>query len=281
MKIGLLTCSDHPNLIAEDRPMLEVLKKYGHEGVILSWDDPRLTEEKVRSCNKIIVRSPWNYVENFSKFMDWIGWLEKCQVPVFNPLPLIKWNIDKHYLLELAQKGVRTVAAEYVEVKNFKPFSEYCKKFETQKLVAKPTVSAGAANTTIVTSDDHLRLLSHRHKWILQPFISEIQSQGEWSLLFFAGEFSHAVVKRAREGDFRIQEKFGGTWSYQSPEKCLVEQVQNIVSKIPGDWLYARVDGVLRGAEFVLMELELFEPQLFLQGRNDLVENFIEKMTMH
>jgi glutathione synthase/RimK-type ligase-like ATP-grasp enzyme len=104
---------------------------------------------------------------------------------------------------------------------------------------------------------------------MVQPFLPEIQ-EGEWSLVFLGGEYSHAVVKRPADGDFRVQHDFGGTVERREPEGSLIEDARNVLRAAAkatktaiGDILYARVDGIVRDGGLLLMELEVIEPVLF------------------
>jgi hypothetical protein len=98
---------------------------------------------------------------------------------------------------------------------------------------------------------------------IVQPFVDEIVTQGEWSLVFFSGEYSHAVLKRPAEGDFRVQEELGGHALACDPPSTVIEQARSILARVPSTLLYARVDGVERNGRFVLMEVEINEPFLY------------------
>ena len=99
---------------------------------------------------------------------------------------------------------------------------------------------------------------------LVQPFLAEIQTAGEWSLIFLGGEYSHATLKRPRAGDFRVQEQLGGSAEPARATPALIEQARAVVASISGPWIYARVDGLEIDGVFTLMELELIEPSLFL-----------------
>jgi glutathione synthase/RimK-type ligase-like ATP-grasp enzyme len=111
---------------------------------------------------------------------------------------------------------------------------------------------------------------------LVQPFIAEVATEGEWSLLFFGGRFSHAVLKRPKPGDFRMQGDHGGSAEAASPPPRLVAAAKRALSRILSPWLYARVDGVESGGQFLLMELEMIEPYLFLGHAPHAAETFAE-----
>ncbi|RZK54982.1 MAG: hypothetical protein EOO91_14965 [Pedobacter sp.] len=114
--------------------------------------------------------------------------------------------------------------------------------------------------------------------FIVQPFLTEIEENGEWSFIFFGGKFSHALLKKAADGDFRVQATFGGTVHPQQPAKELLTTAQKYVDQFAKDCLYARVDGAIVNNEFLLMELELIEPFLFLDTEEKALENYYEAL---
>ena len=99
---------------------------------------------------------------------------------------------------------------------------------------------------------------------MVQPLVDEVRETGEWSLLFYGGQFSHAVLKRPAAGDYRVQWEFGGSAVSAVAPAHLIAGAERVLAAAPGDLLYARVDGVERNGQLVLMELELIEPHLFL-----------------
>jgi glutathione synthase/RimK-type ligase-like ATP-grasp enzyme len=136
--------------------------------------------------------------------------------------------------------------------------------------VVKPLVSASAWRTfvtetgTAVVDERAWRELLGGSDGMVQEFIPEVQTAGEWSLIFFGGAFSHAVLKRPRAGDFRVQAELGGTAVLAEPPGALLDGARKVLALVEEPLLFARVDGVERNGGFLLMELELIEPQLFL-----------------
>jgi len=99
---------------------------------------------------------------------------------------------------------------------------------------------------------------------MVQPFLDAIGIEGEWSLVFFAGEFSHAVLKRPAPGDFRVQDEHGGTAAPGRPPAGVIESARRALEAVSEPWIYARVDGCAPGGVFQLLELEMLEPTLYL-----------------
>lgn len=203
----------------------------------------------------VIVRSCWDYHLRVDEFRQWIESLERKNIRIFNPPVLIRWNIDKRYLRELSVSIPYTVwldSHEEVEL------SDLCRANSWPAAVVKPLISASAYKTHRSNAG------TIRGPAMIQEYLPEIESAGEWSLMYFAGEFSHAVRKRAATGDFRVQAEFGGTAELARPANILLEAAQRVLGMLESQPLFARVDLVERGETPVLMELELIEPELFI-----------------
>ena len=149
------------------------------------------------------------------------------------------------------------------------------------KAVVKPAVSGGAYNTwdtaigTAGSDEMHFSELLKAGNVIVQQFVEEIITNGELSLVFFNKKFSHAICKKAKPGDFRVQTQFGGTAEAIQPANALLKHSLSILNSISEQLLYARVDGVVRDdGKFVLMELELIEPGLSVASNDRACENF-------
>jgi glutathione synthase/RimK-type ligase-like ATP-grasp enzyme len=214
------------------------------------------------------------------EFFAWIDRVAGLGVPIWNAPATLRWNSRKTYLHDLAIGGVRTVPTLWLLSDNGRrsPPSLASILADTgwERAVVKPVVSASAHETWTVARDDarvnaathdgRLRAVIARHGVMVQPFVPEIETDGEWSLQFFGGVFSHAVIKRAAEGDFRVQREYGGTHETVVPPSSVVRQAERALRAAPGDSLYARVDGVLIDGDLVVTELELLEPSLFLDA---------------
>jgi glutathione synthase/RimK-type ligase-like ATP-grasp enzyme len=208
----------------------------------------------------------WGYHLDYSRWLALLERAEREGWPMINPPALLRWNGDKAYLAELAEVGVSTVPTLAVEACCDADLEEARRRFDSEWLVIKPPVSASATGTHRLGPNDDLPAESVRRPMIIQPLIEEIARTGEFSLMLFDGEYSHAVVKRPRSGDFRVQPHLGGvTLPCDSPPAGAVELAQAALAAAPARATYARVDiipddeGTLR-----IMELELIEPALFL-----------------
>jgi glutathione synthase/RimK-type ligase-like ATP-grasp enzyme len=207
----------------------------------------------------------WGYHLRYSEWLDLLGRREAAGPAMINPPALLRWNGDKAYLAELADAGVPTVPTLAVEQCCDEDLEEARRQFASDWLVIKPPISASASGTFRVGPNDSLPDERRRQPTIIQPLIEEIAITGEFSLMLFDGEFSHAVVKRPAKGDFRVQPHLGGVTLPCPAPAGAVELAQAALKAAPAAATYARVDiipdgqGVLR-----IMELELIEPALFL-----------------
>lgn len=259
----------------EDTDLLVFLTGKGLDITAVVWNDE---DTNWNNFDVVIIKSPWDYHENIVVFNNWLDQLRDLNIPVLNPVDIVKWNSNKHYLKWISQSGLAVIQSEYIKIGD--AFSDrFFELFHTDKLVVKPCVSAGAKNTLIVDKEHYVEqskiidTLLQEEDYLVQPFIEEIK-EGEWSFLFFNGVYSHCVLKTPKQGDFRVQHYHGGSISYPVPDPIHVDQARTYLEKLPEQTLYARVDGILGNGNFQLMELELIEPYLFLNGDHKLMENY-------
>lgn len=263
----------------EDADLIKFLRGKGLNVVPAIWNDDTVDWS---DFNVAIIKSPWDYHNHLPEFLMWLDNLEKIGVRVLNPIAVIKWNSHKRYLKDLTKKGLPVIRAEYLEKgSTFDP--RFFDLFGVSQLVVKPCVSAGAQNTVTIDKDSyHGRLVEiEQHlkteDYLVQPFMDEIKD-GEWSFLFFNGKYSHCALKTPKQGDFRVQHHYGGRISYPAPDPLQIRQAEAYLKHLSQPTLYARVDGVMINRSFVLMELELIEPYLFLNGKGHLLENYYQAL---
>ena len=212
----------------------------------------------------------WGYHLHYERWLDLLKRAEKERWPMVNPPALLRWNSDKEYLAELAMSGVSTVPTLAVEACSEADIEEGRRRFSSDWLVIKPPVSASASGTHLLGPNDDLPISCVRQPMIIQPLIEEISRTGEYSLMLFDGEFSHAVVKRPRKGDFRVQPHLGGVTVPSKAPPGAEKLAREALAAAPAHATYARVDiipddaGILR-----IMELELIEPALYLDLAGD------------
>ncbi|WP_202868752.1 ATP-grasp domain-containing protein [Kribbella antibiotica] len=261
-RIAIATSVDWPELLPEERPLVDAFEAAGLDAEPLIWSDPSIDWS---AYDAVLLRSVWDYYKRHLEFTEWLGLLDKSGVLVLNETDLIRWNADKKYLLELRERGVAIVPSQVAAGACLR---EVVAGLDGQQIVIKPTVSGSAYNTVrgVAGSAELDQAMTDLPDdvYLVQPFLPEIQTDGEWSLLFFAGEFSHAVVKRPAAGDYRVQQQFGGESTLEEPTPAILESAKIALSAASIQPTYARVDGVVVNGRFLLMELELIEPYLFI-----------------
>lgn len=211
----------------------------------------------------------WGYHGREAEWFGVLDRLERDGVRVANPVSVLRWNSTKTYLLELAERGAPVVPTHAHDKLTSEAIAAAFDAFGVEELVVKPQVSAGARDTVRIKRHGALDGCPSSPA-LIQPFLPAVGEEGELSLFYFDGHFSHTVAKVAVEGDFRVQPRFGGRVSEIAPETEALRAAEMVLSAAPGNLTYARVD-LIRGLDHTprLMELEAIEPDLFLEHAHD------------
>lgn len=286
MKIALVTYQDKGayntiNVNNEDNQIINYLTEKGLNISKEIWNDERV---EWKNYDLAILKSPWDYFDLIDDFYAWLNKIESLNLKLLNPLATVRWNTHKHYLQDIEKAGLKVTPSIFITKGDEINLHQYFNSYKTDQFIVKPAVSGGSKNTfkVIVANADEinekLKALVEIEDFIVQPFLKEIEQDGELSFLFFNGKFSHALIKKAAKGDFRVQATFGGTVHPQQPSDELIATAQKYIDQFAKGCLYARVDGVIVNNEFVLMELELIEPFLFLDTNQKAIENYHEAL---
>ena len=229
------------------------------------WTDPGA----ISAGDLFLPLVAWGYHEEAERWHALLDRLEAGGARVVNPVPVLRWNSDKAYLGELGGKGVPTIESRLVAAMDEDALAEARREWGGD-IVIKPPVSASATGTYRLGPDDALPAGAAGKPTIVQPFLAAVTSEGEYSLMLFDGAFSHAVVKRPKAGDYRVQPHLGGREERCAAPAGSVAIAEAALAAAPGDCAYARVD-MVRGldGELKVMELELIEPSLWLQHAPD------------
>lgn len=307
-KIAFLTIRDLGGFVSDDELTFEPLARLGWQVESVPWDEPT-DWSRYRAA---IIRTTWDYHARLDAFLEVLGEIEASPCRLFNPIEVVRWNANKRYLDDLASRGVPVVPTEFRPAGAAVDLAAAFARFQCHDLVYKPTVGAAAFDTYRVQNvgrggsregavvggtdsegegaarfrgpvpllhadpESELRIEEglRGREHMIQPFVPEVLDPGETSIFFFDGRYSHAVLKRPREGDFRVQEEYGGAITEADPPLDLVETCRAIVELFPEPLLYARVDVVRVGESFLLMELELIEPSLYFRTVAGSAERF-------
>jgi glutathione synthase/RimK-type ligase-like ATP-grasp enzyme len=278
IRIAFVTCSTKPDFAPDDLEVVHALNLRGVPVQAIPWDS-NFTDWN--SFDLVVLRSCWNYHLHPQNFLSWLDNLEANQVNLLNPVSTVRWNLHKKYLAELDRQGVRLPPTQWFTKGANVNLKELLQQEGWNKAVVKPAISATAHNTFVVSVEDveqHQPIMNQlldQSDLLIQQFVPEIE-QGEYSLIFFHKKFSHAILKKPKPGDFRVQHDFGGAYSFIEPPDKLIKQAESILTHIKEPLLYARVDGVMVHGQFLLMELELIEPVLFFQQAPYAVGTFVD-----
>ena len=256
------------NVLLEDSLFQEALEELGLSVVKVNWARKGFDWSSVKYA---IFRSTWDYSDKFEEFSEWCEDV-KNKTKLINPYKQIRWNMDKHYLKELEEKGINIPKSVFIEPGQKITLLELHNIYEWTHSVLKPAVSAGARHTYRLNKDyldDYevvFQNLIKKESMMLQPFLINIPLKGELSLMVMNGQFTHAVIKKAKQGDFRVQDDFGGSVEpHEATEEeiAFAEKVVLACDQLP---LYARVDIVWdNDDQLALSELELIEPELWFR----------------
>lgn len=283
---AILTMDNLSDFECYDVLLDEPLAQLGWLTKLVSWRDNHVDWQQF---DAVIIRSPWDYQEDASAFISVLEDIDNSSALLQNSLNTVRWNIDKIYLKSLAEHHVNIVPTLWQSKFSPQHLQSFFSHFNCQQLVVKPRISANADNTfwlkqaTAENSITALESVFSDSEFMVQPFIESVIEEGEFSLFYFNGDYSHAILKTPKADDFRVQEEHGGRLKTITPEKKLVMQGESTLAAITaltGEMpLYARVDFVRVADDsseqpFALMEAELIEPSLYFNMDADAAGRF-------
>lgn len=275
-RVALITYDKLPDLADDDRLLAEALMRRGVKVDAVVWTAP---DAGWSMYDLIIVRSTWDYHLKPDAYREWIRGFLRYPGRLWNPPAALLANINKSYLLDLSARGVTVVPTVYVEAGDEVGLQAVLEREHWDEVVIKPAISASSegvwrsAQATVREDQATFRAQLRHQDLLVQPYFREVAEQGEWSLVFFNGAYSHAVLKKPIGGDYRTH---GGREEAAVPEAGLIEQAAAIFSRVETPLLYTRVDGVEREGRFFLMEWEINEPFLFLASDANATDRFAE-----
>lgn len=316
MKIGFVTCAAEklpyyfptlaeplfvpvePPFTPDDQIAVDALRERHHEVHAIVWGS---AIQSLQSFDLIIVRSPWDYMdsdENKSQFLQWLNDLESAGLCVANPMQFMQWMLDKHYLQHLGDAGVSVIPTQYYEKKSTLNLLEHFA--ERGQFVLKPCISAaGIGLFHIKTKEEALTYQEEINQrlqtcsYMLQDFIEEITTEGEWSLIFLGGKYSHALHKKPGPASILVHAERGGSLSFErQPAQYIVDFANAVYEKIfpafskatrvvcdPQLVLYLRLDIIDTKKGPVLIECEGVEPELFFRAKSGAEMMFCDVVT--
>lgn len=278
MKIALASYRGLPEREVDDRPLAAALQARGAAVAAPAWDD---ASADWASFDAVLPRTTWDYMHRADAFLAWAAAVDQVS-RLFNPLPVVRWNLDKTYLRDLARDGVATIPTVWFEdaAPNAEELRRAAERTGAGRAFLKPIVGASAVGALrfesnadgLARAGDHLRAFPAPRGWMLQPYLPAVERSGEVSAIFIDGEFSHAVRKVPPPGDFRVQDDYGARDHAADLAAGDVVQAAAAVAAAarvacPAEaLLYARADFLRDGEDrLLLVELELVEPSLFFR----------------
>jgi glutathione synthase/RimK-type ligase-like ATP-grasp enzyme len=251
--------------VSDDDLAIEPLNQLGWQVETISWRDVKVDWNAFEA---VVIRTTWDYQKSPNEFIRTLQKIDASRARLANPLKIIRWNLSKLYLRELGKNGIKIVPTIWSENRIDRArFQKWLDYFQTDELVIKPIVSATAEFTYRLRNfTSELSEIFINKPFMVQPLMPQIISEGEFSLFYFGGNYSHAILKTPQEGDFRVQEEHGGLISAIVPTAKLRQAAQKVFDLIRPVPLYARIDFVRSSEDdFCLMELELIEPALYFR----------------
>ena len=287
--ITLLTCRTYykpdnvtpyiQNILLEQELLKSAFEAQGLKVDIAYWDNPTYEWQETKS---VFFRTIWDYFERFDEFWEWLEQV-KTKTRLINSYELIKWNIDKHYLKDLSSWGIETVPTYFADKGCNMKLHEIAKRNQWKDLVIKPAISASAFKTYKILANEiqgnekSFNSLVQERDMLVQPYFETITKLGEASLMVFDGKFTHAILKKAQPGDFRVQDDFGGTVHNYIPTKAEINFAEKVFETCKTKPVYGRVDIVWdNDKNFYLSELEIIEPELWIRNYPKCAERIAE-----
>jgi glutathione synthase/RimK-type ligase-like ATP-grasp enzyme len=258
------TCAHQPFITADDQPLADALAAMGYRVEPEPWTD--IDPDTHLAADPVILRSTWDYHRIPTMFTAWLAAMADANRLLLNPADVVRDNIDKIYLQRLEKAGIAIPATRWIDKPDAESLAAILAEEGWKQAVVKPRVAATAYGTFLIAADrmptEEELAPARASGALVQEFIPEI-GNGEMSLVYAGGEFSHAVVKRATNGDFRVQKDFGGVVEVVTPSAAVLAFGETVMATVPAACAYGRVDVVETSRGPLLMELELIEPELY------------------
>jgi glutathione synthase/RimK-type ligase-like ATP-grasp enzyme len=272
--IVLVTGRDMPVVETETPLLLAALQERGVDAAIETWRDDASSQGRL-----VVVRTTWDYTAHRDEFLKWAADVS-AETRLLNPVEVLAWSSHKRYLLDLVEAGVPVIPTTFVVAGASVVDQRSALDRYDGELVIKPAVSVGATGAMRVSARSpearsHLALLAAAGDVLVQPFEPAVAA-GEMSLLYFGGQFSHAVRKVPAAGDYRVHREYGGTVAPHDATSAELSVAAAALAVAPAGLAYARVDLVTTSSGPAIMELELVEPDLFLRSNPSATARFAD-----
>ena len=263
----------------------DAMAELGWQVDCVPWRSPN---EDWDRFDAVYICTPWDYPDDPELFLQVLAAIEASSAHLVNPLSLAQWTLAKTYLRDLANKGGAVVPSLWFDGFDGQQADSWFDDLGGDKIVIKPAIGTNSKDQFVLTRPVPERLVGElRHTFctrpfFVQPFLANVQSEGEYSLFFFAGEYSHAILKTPEQGDFRSQEEHGADIRSVAANAVQIEAAEKILALVEPPPVYARVDLVRDDNDvYRLMVLELIEPSLYLRMDDGAATRFARAFTDH
>jgi len=256
------------NVLTEDGLVEKALNKLGLRTAKKDWNDSDFDWD---STHIALFRTTWDYFDQFPNFNNWLEKV-KTKCTLINTYEQIRWNLDKHYLNDLKKWGVHIPKSEFIKRNTNISLEEISRNNNWDEIVIKPTISGAARHTYRLKKEE---IKNFESKWeklisnedfIIQEFQNNIIDKGEVAVMLFGGQYTHSVIKKAKSGDFRVQDDFGGSVENYQPSKEMIALAKEAIKQLKPTPAYARVDIIWDNeSKIAVSELELIEPELWFR----------------
>lgn len=281
-RCAYLTMEDIGDFVTDSDLSIAPMAELGWEVEMLPWR----RDVDWNDYDLVYICTPWDYQNDVAAFLRVLEAIERSSARLVNSLDLVRWNLDKTYLSDLEMRGAEIVPSLFFDRFDTARVAACFAAHDTGKIVVKPVVGANADHIFVLGEPlpdelvGELEQTYARRPFFVQPFIDSVQTEGEYSLFFFGGDFSHAILKKPRAGDFRTQEEHGADILSIEAPAALVATARKVLGVVNPQPVYVRADFVRDSDNrFRLMELELVEPSLYFRTDPDSAGRFAKALT--
>lgn len=277
--LAVLSTDDLEEFFVYDHLFYPYLEQCNWKCTEVSWRDEAVDWNQF---DVVVIRSTWDYQEDPESFLACLENIESSSATLENTLQTVKWNIDKGYLKTFQQQSIDIVPTLWFETFDYQALLHAFEQHDCSEIVIKPLVSANADHTyrlrknDVIEQKSGLESVFHARPHMVQPFIQNIVQEGEYSLFYFNGDYSHCILKVPKSNDFRVQEEHGGQLRSIHADQAIRDAGDKVINAITDLPLYARVDFVKHDETFLLMEIELIEPSLYFNMDPESAQRFAQ-----
>ena len=267
--LALITCQTYPEPSDNLKTLAACLETMGVKTVFDAWQNHPSAPFLLPLC-------AWDYAAEPEAFRQWLEQAEQAGQRFINPPELMAWNMEKTYLCDLAERGTQVIPSVFVPPQKAELADILNRQGWTEAVIKPAFGQSGKGVVKVCAEALDVNMADYPQGMIVQPYIREIETAGETSLVFFDGRFSHAVLRMPPQGEWRANSAYGVAVSPAAPPEKAVETARQILAMLPQIPAYARIDGTLIGDRLLLNELELIEPALYLHTAENAVADMVQ-----